>query len=217
MDVERWPNLPELLKQRLNQPLPGRAAQSAFAPELSYGRQYGPADADAKPASVTILLYPHQGQWQLPLTLRPEHLPDHAGQVSFPGGAVDAGESSKTAALRELREELGVQAGVRILGALTTAYVFASNFVVTPWVAHTYARPAMEPCPAEVAELIEAPLADLVDPAHHGRHQVSRNGLEFIAPHFQCGAHRVWGVTAIMLGELIAVLRDVTGDERPPN
>ena len=97
-------DLPARLAARLKQPLPGWAAQARYQPELSFGRHLGPAPSDAKPAAVLILLYPNGGRWHVPLTLRSAHLPDHAGQVSLPGGLIEPGEDSRQAALREFTE-----------------------------------------------------------------------------------------------------------------
>ena len=105
-----------------------------MSPELSYGRHAGPAPHTARHAAVVLLLFRRDGRWHLPLTERPDTLAHHAGQISLPGGAVDAGESSTEAALRELDEELGFNAPVEVLGQLADCYVFASDFLVTPWV-----------------------------------------------------------------------------------
>src|SRR5262245_28970580 len=82
-------DLPQLLGARLQQPLPGWEAQNRFQPELSYGRYHGPAPRDARPAAVLLLLYPKDGQWHVPLILRPAHMIDHANQVSLPGGVIE--------------------------------------------------------------------------------------------------------------------------------
>ena len=96
------------LRDRLAEPLPGRCAQARFEPELAYGRHSGPAPSSARQAAVVVLLYEHAGEWTTPLTVRPAHLTNHAGQVSLPGGLVEPGETTAAAALRELEEELGV-------------------------------------------------------------------------------------------------------------
>src|SRR4051812_44121014 len=101
-------NLAERLAQRLTEPLPGRHVQARLQPELGYGRHFGPPLPGARQAAVLILLYRSAGEWIVPLTLRPTTMAAHAGQISFPGGSVDDGESVSAAACRELEEELGV-------------------------------------------------------------------------------------------------------------
>jgi 8-oxo-dGTP pyrophosphatase MutT (NUDIX family) len=202
-------NLAELLESRLARELPGKKAQGRFAPELCYGRHHGPAAPDARAAAVLVLLYPHEGQWQLPLTLRPAHMIDHAGQICFPGGVTESGETPEHAALRELEEELGVPAdGIRLAGRLSPIYVFASNFQVTPCVAVASHRPVFQPNTHEVADVIELPVSALLDEGNYGEHSIQRRGLSFRAPHIQHGSHIIWGATSMMLGELIAIFRE---------
>src|SRR6266404_6053902 len=101
-------SLADSLAAELRRPLPGPAAQARFAPELSFGRHFGPPPESARQAAVVALLYPSGGGddlsfagWRLPLILRPEHLEHHAGQIGLPGGMIEAEESPAEAALRE--------------------------------------------------------------------------------------------------------------------
>jgi len=202
--------LPELLAARLAaSALPGRAAQRRFEPELCYGRHAGPPSDRVRSAAVLALLYSHDGKWHLPLTVRRADMATHAGQISLPGGLIEPEESVQHAALRELEEELGVPAdGVRLLGQLTPIYVFVTEFLIFPWVASVSQRPDWKPNRDEVAELLEVPLALVCDPSHHGRHARRQHGVEFTAPHIQSGRHRIWGATAMILGELMAALAE---------
>jgi 8-oxo-dGTP pyrophosphatase MutT (NUDIX family) len=149
-------HLPDRLSQRMAARLPGPAARASMAPQLSYGRHEGPAAGDARQAAVLLLLFRAENRWWFPLTVRPDSLTSHAGQVSLPGGQVDPGESAEDAARRELGEELGVDPpDLRFLGRLTPLYVYASNFLVTPCIAATDHRPGFAPNPMEVANLCE--------------------------------------------------------------
>jgi 8-oxo-dGTP pyrophosphatase MutT (NUDIX family) len=156
------------------------------------------------------LLYPHEATWHVPLTLRPAHLAAHAGQVSLPGGAVEPGETTAAAAVREFHEELGDDGQpIDLLGALSPLYVQASNYLVTPWVAAAAARPRLTPNPAEVEEVLEVPLSHLFDPAHFGSHLRQHQGRSYSAPHFLFQSHRIWGATCMILGELVTVLEEL--------
>lgn len=200
------------LCERLRGEMPPRESRSRFAPALSYGRHFGPAPVTARDAAVIILFYQANGEWRLPLTLRPETMLAHAGQISLPGGEIEPGETSVAAALRELDEELGVPpASVAILGSLSPLYVFVSNFLVTPWVAVASGPIEFRPNADEVAEVLEASVARLADPANHGVSQYRRGELEFSAPHFSWGEHRIWGATGMILGELTALLDEYAG------
>ena len=201
---------PEQLARRLAEPLPGRAVQRELEPELSHGRHYAPPPSTARAAAVLALLYPKDDQWHVPLTVRPESMVDHGGQVSFPGGMIEAGETSQQAALRELSEELGVASdAVELLGKLSPTYLYVSNFAITPWVGVVDRLPEMHSSPAEVDEVLEVPLAHLLDPANVGQQTHNHRGIRFYAPHYAWGEHRIWGATSMMLAELVAIVGEL--------
>jgi 8-oxo-dGTP pyrophosphatase MutT (NUDIX family) len=183
-----------------------------MSPEMSYGRHAGPAPATAREAAVLILLFPRVGRWYLPLTERPPTLSRHAGQISLPGGAVDPGESSGDAALRELSEELGVSDQIEPLGRLADCYVFASDYVVSPWVASVSYAPQWQPHDREVQGVIELPLESLLDEGSFGQMTVERGPLVFRAPCLRVASACIWGATSVILGELAGVLREVDQD-----
>lgn len=206
------PSLPERLKHALAQGLPGVGGRQHRVPAELQAR-YSRCPEDARQAGVLVLLYPHEGSWHLPLTLRPAHLPDHPGQISLPGGAMMPGETSRQAALREFCEELGApHYAIEILGALSPVYVQASRFRVEPWVGWTAQRPPMKPNPDEVAALLEVPLQHLLDPRHRGKHLRKECNRRYWAPHFQWQQHRIWGATCMILSELVAMLEGIAGD-----
>ncbi len=204
------PRLPELLATRLAEPLPGPMVGSRFEPRPRLGRRYDVAPPHAKAAAVLLLLYGHEGRWRLPLTLRPAHLPDHAGQVSLPGGAIEPGETGRQAALREFHEELGaVEQQIELLGRLSSVYVQASNFCIEPWVGASGRRPQLVPHPAEVDTVFEVPVDHLLDPANFGCHQRRYKGHLYSAPHFVWQSHRIWGATCMILGEFVTLLEEL--------
>jgi 8-oxo-dGTP pyrophosphatase MutT (NUDIX family) len=177
-----------------------------MSPQQSYGRHSGPAPHTARAASVLLLLYRRDDRWHLPLTERPLTLAHHAGQISLPGGAVEKGETYEMAADRELREELGFEHDIAVLGQLADCYVFASDFMVRPWVAATMAEPRWRPDPREVQRVVELPLETLLRDDAVGRLTIERGPLIFHAPCFRVGEARVWGATSTILAELAGVL-----------
>lgn len=202
-------DLPDILARRLAEPLPGPGA-GRFEPRPSLGRSYDQAPPDARQAAVLLFLYPHQGRWHIPLTLRPAHLPDHARQVSLPGGALEPGEPSDRAAVREFHEELGAEGlEVRLLGHLSPIYVRASNFRVEAWVGAADRQPQWNPNAHEVEQLLEVPLDHLMDPANQGSHQRSYQGSTYTVPHFTWQPCQIWGATCRILGELVIILEEL--------
>ncbi len=150
------------------------------------------------------------------LTQRTDHLNDHPGQISFPGGRVEASDADAVAtALREAHEEIGLEPfEVEVLGSLPT-YTTGTGFIVTPVIALVRPGVALRPDPIEVAEIFEVPLAWLMDPANHRRHAIEAGGAtrEFFSIPWQGvdanGAPRryfIWGATAAMLRNLYRFL-----------
>lgn len=202
-------DFPAALRQALGSCLPGVRAHRQYAPELAYGRHQGPQSADAREAAVLALFFPRDQGWTLVLTLRSDHLPDHPGQVSFPGGALKAGESAEQGALRELNEELGVATEhVELVGRLSPIYVFNSNFSVQPIVGMLAESPVFRRDASEVAEVIEVPLAALLKWVPEKMLWRLRPSVSLTAPAVSWQHQKVWGATLLILGELIELLRE---------
>jgi len=185
-------------------------ARVRMSPELSYGRHAGPAPHSARHAAVMLLLFPRDDRWHVPLTVRPTTLARHGGQVSLPGGAIDAGETSQQAALRELHEELGTTAAIDVLGQLAECYVFASDFRISPWVAATHEEPDWRPHDREVQDVVELPLELLVNANLVTEMTIERGPMKFRAPCLEIGDIGVWGATCVILEELALVLRQLS-------
>lgn len=200
------------IHRALTQPLPGLAAQIRMAPayRVKALRSRTPPPHPQE-AAVLILLYPHADGLCFPLTLRTDTVQSHKGQISLPGGAREGNESLQTTALRETCEELCVCEDVgTMLGPLTPLYIPPSGFLISPFVAYTPVRPTFEPDPVEVAELIETPLSLLLDPAAVVRQLWEIGGTAMEVPFFDILGHKVWGATAMVLSELVALLREDT-------
>jgi 8-oxo-dGTP pyrophosphatase MutT (NUDIX family) len=161
-----------------------------------------PSDADAglleraRPAAVLIAALERDGEARVILTERTARLRSHAGQVAFPGGKIDLGEDARQAAFREAEEEIGLSArDARVLGHLP-AYVTTSGYRISPVVAMARPRRDYAPNPDEVARVFEAPLAFLMNPAHHEIRSRPFQGRERFFYAMPWRDHYIWGVTA---------------------
>ncbi len=188
--------------------LPGVAAQLAMAPEPRQGHKaYFEVEATSRKAGVLILLYVKDGSLSLLLTRRTERVLHHRGQISLPGGEQHPGESVEATALRETAEELGPDLGaVRVLGRLTPLYIPPSNYCIYPTVAFVPGTLAFRLQPEEVDELIEVPLARLADPAAVRREIWRYGGRDVEVPFYEFEGHKIWGATAMVLAEFLALL-----------
>ncbi|MGB8933236.1 MAG: CoA pyrophosphatase [Anaeromyxobacteraceae bacterium] len=159
-------------------------------------------------SSVLVPLYERDGQPHVLLTLRPSTMRRHAGQIAFPGGAVDPGEESLQAALREAHEEIGLdRRRVSLLGRLSEIVVLTTPFRLTPWVASVpYPYPYVAD-PVEVEEILHVPFAALLDEAAYGVSRVEAYGRLLDTHTYRAGAHVIWGATARILHELLGVWR----------
>lgn len=163
----------------------------------------------ARPAATLLAIYPGaDGRLVVPLTVRHGDLRAHAGEVSLPGGSVDAGDASpEAAALREAWEEIGLAPdSVRIIGRLDEVWIPVSNFELLPFVGTVDARPSLVPHDAEVTAIVELPLAALYDPEVVGVEEFTPRGFTVRAGAYRYGGVRIWGATALTLGMLARVL-----------
>ena len=168
-------------------------------------------DGAVRDAAVLVLVYPDAaGEATLVLTARPEGDLRHAGQISFPGGAADPGDDfPHGTALREAIEEIGLDAeaaGVRVVGRLETVDVRVSGFMLVPVVALAEREPVLTPDPREVAAILRVPVTHFLPEAPIVIVEAERDGWQMRYGAFPVGAHRIWGATARVLGQLGAIL-----------
>jgi 8-oxo-dGTP pyrophosphatase MutT (NUDIX family) len=159
-------------------------------------------------AAVLVMIYPEGGDFFIPLTVRANDLPVHAGQISLPGGRVhDTDDNLKLTALRETHEEIGVRLELsHVLGCLPVMTT-NSGYEVTPVVAWAQSTPQFQLNRREVDELIPLPLRLALNVSQYSRDSVTEKGLtrEFYVIEF-CG-HRIWGATAHILRSLACLLQ----------
>ena len=197
---------PAAMRQRFVMP-------PAWQPEIKFERRIVTRESTHASVLVPLVL---RSEMTVLLTQRTDHLNDHPGQISFPGGRAETSDADAVAtALREAHEEIGLEAfEVEVLGSLPT-YTTSTGFIVTPVVALVQPGASLRPDPIEVAEVFEVPLAWLMNPANHQRHAVEVAGAtrEFFSIPWQGrdadGKPRryfIWGATAAMLRNLYRFL-----------
>ncbi len=200
---------PEVLTAILRRPLPGLPAQLEMAPMPRPGTiDYPNTPPDSVPAAVLILIYPRDGAPHIVFIRRPGTSVHHKDQIAFPGGRIEGSESPVEAALRETEEEVGVRPSlIQVAGSLTPLFIPPSRYCVAPVVGLAAETPAFVPFPEEVAEILEVPLAQLLDPAAVRRETWQLDRGEVSVPFYAFGRHKIWGATAMILSEFLAVLR----------
>lgn len=199
------------LQKRLAQPLPGRNSQLKMAPEPVDGgkrRIMSPAE-DAYQSSVLVLLFPNsEKNWELVLTLRSSNI-DHGGQISFPGGRAESGEDARQTALREAREEIGIEpAEVTVIGQLSELYVSHSNNRVIPVVGFQESQPKFKVNPAEVEEVFAVELGSLIHKKNLTVEDWNLRAHTYRVPYWDIHQVPLWGATAMMLNELLVLYRE---------
>ncbi len=199
------------IKQALAGPLPGLRGQQLMAPQFRPldRKSYEEGSRDCRRAAVLLLLYPRRGHLYLILTERRHDLSNHPGQVSMPGGSRDGNETVGQTAIREAYEEIGVSPqSVTPLGRLTHIYIPPSHFCIQIVVAYTPQPPRWRANPDEIETLIETPLSILLDATHRRIEIVEHEGRPRRIPYFAINGHKVWGATAMALGEFVTLLRE---------
>lgn len=201
------------LEKRLGEGLPAALAHEAMRALDTTGKppQFN-HQVPPRPGSVLLLLYPGvDGSINFPLIKRPDYAGTHSGQVSFPGGKAEAGETKIQTALREAEEEVGVHpSDVKVLGVLTDFLVVPSNFIVTPVVAYAGKKPAFVPDKIEVVRILEGDIRSLLPAeAIHTSEIIVAKTYRLNAPHFIVDNEMVWGATAMMLNEFRMIVNEI--------
>ena len=162
-----------------------------------------PRSPPLRPAAVLVPIVEHATGLTVLLTRRTDHLHDHAGQVSFPGGRVEDGDVDPAAtALRETREEIGLEPSFVELAGCLDDYETVTGYLVTPVVGFVRPGFTLELDDFEVAEAFEVPLEFIMDPANQRTGSRMRNGMRRHFYVFEYGRHEIWGATAGMLMNL---------------
>jgi 8-oxo-dGTP pyrophosphatase MutT (NUDIX family) len=201
-------------------PVPLPAGPDSLMPVFTDGRlrpRLAPSPT-ARPAAVLVLLFPDRsGDARVVLTERVTYDGHHSGEVSFPGGKAEPGDTDATAtAIREATEEIGLdpaEAGVRVTGWLDVVFIPVSDFRIQPVVAVAEREPALRPNPAEVARILTPPAAAFLPTAEVEIVERTIRDWPLRYGGYRIDGLHVWGATARILGQLGAVLGDDPGQK----
>lgn len=215
------PRLVPVLRRDSHLPLvePGRLSAQALRARFMSPPQWQPELVREPPwggrsptEAAVLLAVIQREEPMLLLTQRASHLASHSGQIAFPGGKVDASDTSPIgAALREAHEEVGLPPEeVEVLGCLPQ-YFTGSQFSVTPVLGLVRPGITLHPSPDEVADVFEVPLAFLMNPTHHRWHEwhdPAGTLRQWLSMPYQDGGQEryIWGATAGMLRNLYAFM-----------
>ena len=175
--------------------------EAGHSAEIDHRDEQQFAADDLRPAAVLAAITAGERPGFL-LIHRPSNMRSHPGQVAFPGGKIDPGETAIAAALREANEELGIDpADVTVIGASDT-YRSGSGYAITPVIAVIPPDLALQPNPTEVAQWFEAPVDFVFDAANHAQNSAVWQGQERRYIEIMWHHHRIWGVTAGIIANL---------------
>lgn len=195
-----------LLKKQFAVSLPGAKAQELMAP--SFRNDYKADKNLLRQSGVLLLLYAKEEIPYFVLMRRSSRLRTHSGQISLPGGSQDKTDMSYYhTATRETYEELGIgEKQIVLLGKLTPLHIPISNFMVHPFVAYADNPLEFVANDAEVEEVLEIPVFQLLDNKCVTEDAWEKEGKSYRRPFFAVGEHKVWGATAMILSEFRELL-----------
>ncbi|MCB8994987.1 MAG: CoA pyrophosphatase [Bacteroidales bacterium] len=193
------------VRKELSKPLPGEHQQYLMSPEFR-GRL--PHSNEKRKAAVMICLFPKEDELQTVFIKRPDYNGPHGGQVSFPGGVYEEVDRDLIAtAIRETEEEIGLRIFAEdILGLLTPLSIPVSNMIVQPVVGYTRNYPEFKTDEREVEYLIPSGLPNLLNPEAVEREKWILHGTETEVPFYRVNGNIIWGATAMILSEFLAVI-----------
>ena len=201
----------EQLKERLKKPLPGNKAHLTTRIKTKSEVTFPNTEETARPAAVLILLFPFEDEIQFFLTKRTEDVEHHKGQISLPGGIRENNESLNETALRETKEEVGIDSTkIIISGSLTPFFIPVTGYIVHPFIGWCKEKPSTKIHDVEVNQLFSVSITELMDEKILQTEQWNIRGYDAIVPYYNFGKCKVWGATAAILSEFKSILEDIS-------
>lgn len=203
-------DFPSKLKMEIKKGLPGTDIQWQMASSDRFTKNFPRiAGKDARIAAVLILLFPQNGSVFTIFMQRPEYNGVHSGQISFPGGKQEPeDENIISTACREAFEETGADPkNINFIGTLTPLFIPVSNMLVTPVIGWCNQKPSLSLKPEEVMFLIEGDLMRFLDPSIVKIKPFMIRGEMIDVKYFDYEGNTIWGATAMILNELLIIIR----------
>jgi 8-oxo-dGTP pyrophosphatase MutT (NUDIX family) len=198
------------LQKALQGELPGDLAHQKMLPPGRTLKASLNEYSSSMMSSVLVLLYPDGDRVFTCLMKRPSTMKHHPGQISFPGGKVEEDDlSAEMTALREAQEEVGIDPSrIQVIGKLSDLYVEVSRFTIQPFLAWTEIKPDFKLEAGEVEELILFPISDFIFEDSFPETEIQTSIGLLSVKYFPCNEGKIWGATAMILAELIEILRN---------
>ncbi len=203
-----------LKKPLLKRSLPGSKAHELMAPSIRL-ENISFNNSIPRKSGVLILFFEQNDSLYTVFMLRPNYGGVHSGQISFPGGKQEDFDASVIdTALREANEELGILSeNVEIIGTLTNLFIPPSNFIVTPVIGVSNNMPSFYPDKKEVEEVIIINFLEFFCKSTLEKMDfVVSDNLTFSAPCYKIGKYKIWGATAMIISELVELIKEQIGD-----
>jgi len=199
-----------LIKERLQNPLPGNEAHQMTRIKTKTEVTFPNTLDTPTPAAVLILLFPFRDKIEFFLTKRTEDVEHHKGQVSLPGGIQENNESLNETAIRETKEEIGIDPNTIIhLGSLTPFFIPVTGYIVHPFIGWCKEKPLTQVHDAEVHQLFSASIDELLDETNLSNEEWNIRGYDAIVPIYNFKKCNVWGATAAILSEFKWILKEI--------
>ena len=200
----------EQLKARLKKPLPGNEAHLITRIKTKSEVTFPNTIEAAIPAAVLILLFPFKDEIQFFLTKRTEDVEHHKGQISLPGGIRENNDTLEKTAVRETKEEVGIDPNtIMNLGSLTPFFIPVTGYIVHPFIGWCKEKPSTQVHDVEVNQLFSVSISELLDENILQNEEWNIRGYDAIVPYYNFGKCKVWGATAAILSEFKLILKGI--------
>lgn len=198
------------LENRINLELPGISSHLKMAPKIMERSFRALEPSSNARQSAVLLILTNSENPEILFTLRSNKLRKHKGQISFPGGMIEPGESAQNAALRETFEEIGIEPDkIKIIGRISPLFVPPSNNLIIPFIGVIEKMPELIISEQEVEECFTIEISYFTDPKNVSTKKEILEGYEVDMPYWEVGKKsKLWGATSMILQEFVDIYNE---------